>query len=105
MQPAGGDHPCTFWDGRRQKAARYGACYFAAARIGHQQENHMNPITPDPDAIDAEFPDQAQAASDAMTDDPQETLDADDDEEFESDDDDSNDDSDDEAEADETEKE
>jgi hypothetical protein len=53
----------------------------------------MNPITPDQDAIDAGFPDQAQAAPDATTDDPQETLDPDDDdEEFESDDDDSDDD-------------
>ena len=64
----------------------------------------MNPITPDPDALGPEFPEQAQATPDPMTDsDAQETLDTDDDDaEFESDD----EDSDEEAEVDdETEKE
>ncbi len=62
----------------------------------------MNPITTDPDALGPEFPEQAQATPDPLTD-AQETLDMDDDDaEFESDD----DDSDEEAEVeDETEKE
>src|SRR3954468_14049862 len=72
------------------------------------KENHMNPITPDPDAIDPEFPPQAQATPDPMADDDQETLetDDDDDDEFDSDDDDSDEDADDDVDVDDaTEKE
>jgi hypothetical protein len=53
----------------------------------------MNSITPDPDALDPEFPEHAQAGPDTISDDPQETRDADDDDaKFASDDDDSDDD-------------
>ena len=53
----------------------------------------MNRINPNPDAVDAEFPD-ARAAADDMTNDTRQTLEADDDAEFEPDDDDSEDDDD-----------
>jgi|KBSMisStandDraft_5_1062788.scaffolds.fasta_scaffold485226_2 hypothetical protein len=67
----------------------------------------MNPITPDPDAVDPEFPPQAQATPDSMADDDQETLETDeDDDEFESDDDDADEDADDDVDVDDaTEKE
>jgi hypothetical protein len=62
----------------------------------------MNPITPDPDAIDPEFPVQAQATPDPLTDDDPQELDSDDDDdEFDSDDEDADDESDDDADVDE----
>jgi hypothetical protein len=66
----------------------------------------MNPITPDPDAIDPEFPPQAQATPDSMADDDQETLETDDDDDEFEDDDDADEDADDDVDVDDaTEKE
>ena len=68
----------------------------------------MNPITPDPDAVDPEFPPQAQATPKPMAEDHHEgTLETDDDDdEFESDDDDADEDADDDVDVDDaTEKE